>query len=191
MNPSRPSTDSDTPLAIFCRQIGARSAEHRKAMFLMHGNDLIGQCISILRQELDSMVRVLYLLSLDDITWRDELIRASVDGKEWKRRNGKGRITDAEMLQHAERLQGWARMVYKFGCSFIHLSRYHDYHSRDALENLSNEERRSIREFMDHYHGAHVPHEFSLFDLSPYLFRVFDKISSNLDHYVRDLANGH
>ncbi|MDP3186793.1 MAG: hypothetical protein Q8M58_16170, partial [Anaerolineales bacterium] len=60
-------------LEIFCRQIRQRSEENRKAFAVLFHNDIIGNSVSILRQELDSMIRVIYLLSIDDIDYRNEL----------------------------------------------------------------------------------------------------------------------
>ena len=41
----------------------------------------------------------------------------------WQRENGRGRVTDREMVDLANRLQGWTASVYEFGRGFIHLSR--------------------------------------------------------------------
>ena len=46
-------------------------------------------------------------------------------------------ITDKEMVELAQELQGWTESVYKFGCAFIHLSGLHDYNSRDPLSLVS------------------------------------------------------
>lgn len=47
----------------FCRQVRSRSKEHQKAIGLLSEAGLAGQMVAILRQELDSMVRVIYLLA--------------------------------------------------------------------------------------------------------------------------------
>jgi len=65
-------------LEMFCRQIRQRSEENKKAFSILFHNDIIGNSVSILRQELDSMIRVIYLLSIDDIDYRNELIELSV-----------------------------------------------------------------------------------------------------------------
>lgn len=63
-------------LETFCRQVRARSEEHQKAMTLLHTGGVLAQVKAILRQELDWMVCVIYLLSISDLRYRDELIRA-------------------------------------------------------------------------------------------------------------------
>jgi hypothetical protein len=78
--------------------------------------------VAVLRQELDSMIRVIYLLSQSDIAFRDELIQASVEGKQWVAKGTKHRVTDKEMVELANELHGWTESVYRFGCAFIHLS---------------------------------------------------------------------
>ena len=73
----------------FCELLRTRSAEHTKAM--QRVNDLPSMMASILRQELDSMIRVIYLLSISDFDERKRLIKQTLDGKKWTEltRNGK------------------------------------------------------------------------------------------------------
>ena len=127
----------------FCRQVRSRSKEHQQAMRLLSDAGLAGQMVAILRQELDSMVRVIYLLAQPPDR-RDVLIDASVKGEKWSQQNSKGAVTDKEMVHLAQRLQGWTLSVYKFGCAFIHLSSLHDYNDRDPLVQLPIEERDDI-----------------------------------------------
>ncbi len=109
-------------------------------MLLLSGAGLAGQMVAILRQELDSMVRVIYLLAQSPDR-RDLLIDSSVNREKWLQHNSKGAVTDKEMVDLAQRLQGWTRSVYKFGCAFIHLSSLHDYNARDPFRQLPLEER--------------------------------------------------
>ncbi len=101
-----------SPLWVFCRTIRTRSKDNQKA------------------------VQALYT----DITYRDELIAASVEGRTWTRKGGKGRVTDREMVEISDKLHGWDKSVYNFGCAFIHLSNFHDYQERDPLEMISANE---------------------------------------------------
>ncbi len=179
-----------TELATFCRQVQARSDEHRRAIAKLHPAELHGQVVAILRQEIDSMVRVIYLLSIPDHERRDELVKACVDGKQWTHPESKRRITDREMVDLANRLQGWTESVYRFGCAFIHLSSFHDYNDRDPMEMISDDERGAILNHMRHYHGGPSGPRPSFRELVPYLPQVFNKVASNLEHYVNDLAEG-
>ena len=128
---------------VFCRQVRERSQENRQAMSLLHGAALLGQAVGVLRQELDSMVRVIYLLSVTDRVRRAQLITAAASGKSWKGAKS-GRVTDREMVELAQELHGWTGSVYRFGCAFIHLSSYHDYKSRDPIEGLDAQERSDL-----------------------------------------------
>jgi hypothetical protein len=177
-------------LEVFCRQVRARSNEHRTAISLLYPAHLSAQIVSILRQELDSMVRVIYLLSISDMAYRDELIKASVEGHQWTAKGTKRRITDRDMVNLANRLQGWTESVYRFGCAFIHLSSFHDYQERDPMDMISDDEKKAILKHLRYYHGG-PPHHDPTFDaLIPYLPRVFEKIASNLESYVGSLENG-
>ncbi len=173
---------------IFCRQIRARSDENRKAVSLLYNERLLSQIISVLRQELDSMIRVIYLLH-QDTDYQSELLQASIEGKQWKTKDGKKKITDREMVELADSLHGWTKSVYKFGCAFIHLSSFHDYKSRDPMEMISSEERDSVLEHMRYYHGGPITDSPTITDIAPYLPRVFHKIADNLECYVKDLES--
>lgn len=177
-------------LHTFCRQIRSRSAEHESAMRLLFGNRLLGLMVSILRQELDSMIRVIYLLSIKDRTERNRLIEASVDGQQWTVKGKKARITDKEMAELTESLHGWTGSVYRFGCAFIHLSAFHDYSDRDPFASLPASERHDLLEHMRSYHGGPSESNPSFHDLAPYLPRVLEKIAGNLECYLKQLETG-
>lgn len=176
-------------LAIFLRQVRSRSLEHQRAMELLASARLAGQMVSVLRQELDSMVRVIYLLTQSPER-RELLIDASVRGEKWSQEASRAKVTDKEMVELAQRLQGWTQSVYKFGCAFIHLSGLHDYNDRDPLSQLPTEERRDILEHCRYYHGGPAPSAERFDDLVPYLPRVLEKIAGNLECYLESLENG-
>jgi hypothetical protein len=178
------------PLEIFCRQIRARSDEHRASIRLVYHEGLLSQVLAILRQELDSMIRVIYLLSISDMPYREALIKASVEGRKWTAKGSKRRITDREMVDLANKLEGWTESVYRFGCAFIHLSSFHDYQERDPMDIISDEEKGAIIKHMRAYHGGPLQDEPKLKELVPYLPMVFNKIADNLECYVKDLETG-
>jgi hypothetical protein len=126
---------------MFCEILRKRSCEHAEAMKRV--NDLPGMMASILIQELDSMVRAIYLLSISDFDERKRLIKQTLAGHKWTKltNNGKTKsITDREMVELSNVLQGWTLSVYKFGCSFIHLSNYHDYSSVNPFTQIDSDE---------------------------------------------------
>ena len=160
--------------------------ENRKAMELMTSGRLFSQEIAILRQELDSLVRIIYLLSIKGRKHREDLINSTLNGRKWKDRKGKI-ITDRQMVDRAQKLQHWAQAVYKFGCAFIHLSNYHDYNSVDPVKNLNGDEKKALINYLNYYQGACLNSDFTLQDLRSYTMQVFEKISSNLECYLKDL----
>jgi hypothetical protein len=143
--------------------------------------------VSILRQELDSLVRVVFLLAQQDRSYRQQLVRALVDGGKWTAKGSKRRITDREMVDLTNRLHGWTKSVYEFGCAFVHLSSLHDYRSRDPLTQISAEERRAIIRHLRYYHGGPAAEAATFTDIVPLLPRVFEKIADNLECYVSSL----
>ncbi|MCF4996621.1 hypothetical protein GIW70_13225 [Pseudomonas syringae] len=174
-------------LAIFTRQILSRSREHQRAMQLLATAKISSQMMAVLRQELDSMVRVVYLLNQGP-SRRAKLIEASVNGQQWVQPGGRGRVTDREMVELAQQLQGWTRSVYAFGCAFIHLSNLHDYNDRDPMSLLPAEECEAILDHCRYYHGG--PEGSAFIDLLPYLPRVLEKVSGNLKFYLEQLHEG-
>jgi hypothetical protein len=142
-----------------------------------------------LRQELDSMVRVIYLLSLP-IERRLALVSASVQGEKWRKESSNGAITDKEMVDLSQKLNGWTQSVYKFGCAFIHLSALHDYENRDPIGLLSETERSDLITHCRYYHGGPVQDTPTFRDFIPYLPDVLKKISSNLNWYLDELVAG-
>ena len=174
-------------VAVFTRQIHGRSNDHNRAMQLVSAANIPSQMMAILRQELDSMVRVIYLMAQEPVR-RVELITASVNGEHWRQPNGRSRVTDREMVELAQHLQAWTLSVYKFGCAFIHLSHLHDYNDRDPMQLLPAIEREAILGHCRYYHGGPAGSEFA--DLVPYLPSVLLKVSSNLEHYLEQLRDG-
>jgi hypothetical protein len=177
----------DPNTEIFVRQVRERSRENAESLHLLHGRNLSSNVVSILRQELDSLVRVIFLLSQADRAYRNALIESSVNGRQWTRKGGKGRITDKEMVELSNSLFHWAKNVYEFGCAFIHLSSFHDYATRDPMEKISPSERATIASYMNYYHLTHLSPTVTFSEILPHLPAVFEKIRSNTECYLETL----
>jgi hypothetical protein len=177
---------ANTDLKAFCRAVRERTLQNSAAVCLLHDERLLGNVVAVLRQELDSMVRCIYLLSVKDRRLRSRLIKQSLNGQPWSSLDGK-RVTDREMVALSYKLQNWTQHVYKFGCAFIHLSGFYDSSGRDAFDALPSSERDEIAHHLSHYHGFHMDANTRFRDIAPVLPRVLEKISSNLECYVRDL----
>ena len=161
-------------------------------MAVKRTTDLPGIMASIIRQELDSMVRVIYLLSVSDLSERKRLIGQTIDGNKWTVETQKGKqrqIADREMVELANQLQGWTKSVYKFGCAFIHLSSRHAYNSKTPFKSLSDTEKEDILSHMRHYHGGPNSDSPSFEELATYFPLVFEKITSNLECYLKELES--
>ena len=151
----------------FIEIVKTRSAENKKSIHLLFENGIIGNCISILRQELDSFIRVIYLGKLGDMNERQRLMGLTINGQEWNELtiNGKlKKITDRDMVNFANVLFGYINYVYKFGCGFIHLSNNHDFQNENPFEN-----------------------ELTLENFKPYLLMVYEKVSSNMLYHLDEL----
>ncbi len=155
-------------------------------MRLLSQGGLAGSMVSVLRQELDSMVRVIYLLQQGSRR-RDSLVAAAVNGERWSQEASRGKVTDREMVDLAQSLQGWTQSVYKFGCAFIHLSNLHDYNDRDPLSLISVQEREDILHHCRYYHGGPSEPNPRFSDLVPFFPSVLEKLASNLEWYLKDL----
>lgn len=168
-----------------------RSDENRRAMryfCIPHG--VLSPAFSILRQELDSMVRVIYLLQIADLKERNRLIESTLQGEKWKVATPKGKmrdVTDREMVDLSQHLQGWTQSVYRFGCAFIHLSDFHNHFVQNPFQSLSEAERKDVLSHMRNYHGGPLCDDPDMKELSAYLPRVFDKIADNLECYIGQL----
>ncbi len=159
--------------------------ENKQAINLLSKNGLTGQVMSVLRQELDSMVRVIYLLS-QSLEERNHLINLTLSGQKWRLKSN-AQVTDKHMVELADNLNGWTKSVYKFGCAFIHLSSFHDYSFNDPFLNLNDIEINSIKTHLNNYHAFPLTTALNMTSISFYLPMVFDKIESNLEYYVKNL----
>jgi hypothetical protein len=178
-----------TPTEQFCRILRERSAEHLSAGRLLFTNGLYGQVVSILRQELDSMVRVIFLLNQSLIS-RQHFISQTLQNEKWTIANSRNTITDRQMVNLADNLHGWTNSVYKLGCAFIHLSPMSDYRNENPFQQLTPVEVNDIIQHLHSYHSFPLTNSLSMNTVSPYLLRVLDKVSSNLEYYIQYLETG-
>lgn len=172
---------------LFCDIVIQRSKEHSLALDLLLQKELYGQVMSILRQELDSMVRVMFLLSINDLNLRNHFICQTLDGIKWSYPGSKKVITDKQMVDLASDLNGWAFCVYKLGCAFIHLSAMTYYKNSNPFLLLPIAERNDIKRFLNQYHHFPPEKELNLENVTPYLDKVFNKVSSNLACHIEEL----
>ncbi len=169
------------PTQQFCRILRERSAEHSTAGRLLYANRLYGQVVAILRQELDSMVRVVFLLN-HNLPTRLHFIGQTLQNEKWTLPNTRTQVTDRNMVDLSNILYGWVNSVYKLGCAFIHLSPMADYHHVNPFQQLPATELNNIKQHLHNYHGFPLSDDLSMSTVSPYLLKVLDKVSSNLEY---------
>lgn len=177
-----------TPTEQFCRILRQRSAEHTSAGQLLFDNGLYGQMVSVLRMELDSMVRTIFLLN-DPLDARAHFIAQTLRNEKWSRPNSRATITDRQMVDLANNLNGWSNSVYRLGCAFIHLSPMSDYTNAEPFQHLSQFEKDHIKRHLHYYHGFPLSDPINMTTVSPYLLRVLEKVSSNLHYYIELLES--
>ena len=166
-----------------------RTKENKETISLLMGKGLIGNAISVLRQEIDTFIRVIYLAKLHDYSYREHLMNCTLQGDQWANKGKRRRITDREMVDIANQLKGYVQYAYKFGCSFIHLSDSHNYREGNPFERLSKEEQNNIAFYLNSYHGYPLTSELSIKTVAPLVVSIFDKISSNMWHYTKHLEH--
>lgn len=180
-----------TNTEIFCGMIRNRSEENLRAIqcfSMLHG--VLSPAFSILRQELDSMIRVIYLLAVTDVTERQRLIDSTLRGEKWKVQTNKGKwrdVTDREMVDLAQHLQGWTQSVYKFGCAFVHLSDFHNHLAQNPFDKLMKFEKQDILSHMRYHHDGPSHDDLDMAELAIYVPQVFEKIARNLECYLIEL----
>lgn len=136
----------------FCRILRERSAEHLSSGVLLFANGHYGQIISVLRQELDSLVRTVFLLE-KDLTTRQHFIQQTLQNIKWTQPNSRTVVTDRQMVDLANSLHGWTNSVYKLGCAFIHLSPMANYKHENPFSQLPAHEISDIKRHLHNYHS--------------------------------------
>ncbi len=178
-------------VANFERLVRSRSSENGRVVdaFAFRPN-MAGTLVGKLREELDSLVRVIYLENTPDVRERLRLMSLAIAGDKWNRLTSNGKhaqITDRDMVDMANNLNGWSKSVYRFGCAFIHLSSFHDYGDVDPFLQLDATERQDVLKHLRYYHGGPQNQSPTFSDVVDYLPMVYLKIRDNLDCHLSNL----
>ncbi|MDG9674675.1 hypothetical protein [Micromonospora sp. DH14] len=183
--------DLEEEFAFFARATEARSAEHRQIINIAVENKWWSVTGSLLRMELDSLIRVNYLRTHPHD--RSQILSACVAGLGFgiPRHDGVGvrRIRDTVMVPSG----GWERRVYDFGNRFVHLTEAHNHTERDPFMALPEDERKVIVEYLDHYHrgksGVAILSVDSAFgDVALYAPHVLEKIADNTRYSLEEVG---
>src|SRR5262249_1509724 len=130
-------------------------------------------------------IRVCFLLAVSDLNERRRFMNDTLNGIKW---TTKGQpITDRKMVTLASQYNHWAPEVYDFGNSFTHLTNYHDFKHTDPLLLLDSSKKSAIKRYLHAYHSFPNSDEVTFENVVPYIPRVAQKVSDNLNHYLADL----
>ncbi|WP_245133140.1 hypothetical protein [Mucilaginibacter straminoryzae] len=132
------------------------------------------------------MVRVIFLVTLSPAD-RLHYINQTLNNEKWTLAGTRTQITDRQMVDFANTLYGWTRSVYKFGCAFIHLSVMADYNNSNPFLQLSISEQQDIKQHLHNYYQYPLSYNLSVATTGPYLLKVLQKVSSNLEYELQKL----
>ena len=143
-------------ISQFIKLVKNRSEENRLSLNNLYESHLLGNCISILRQEIDTFIRIIYLGRLSSVQERERLITLTFNDEKWNTltiNNKIKNVTDKDMVDIASEVKGYVQYLYKFGCGFIHLSNYHNYKIENPFDRLNLSEQIDIKFYLHQYHG--------------------------------------
>jgi hypothetical protein len=170
----------------FIELVKSRSEENRLSLNNLYENRLLGNCISILRQEIDTFIRIIYLGRLSSVHERERLIALTFNDKKWNMQtvsNKTKNITDKDMVDIASEVKGYVQYLYKFGCGFIHLSNYHNYKIENPFDRLKLSEQIDIKFYLHQYHGFPMESDLTIETIEHLIPAIFNKISQNMLYY--------
>jgi len=170
-----------SPKDEYVKLVCQRLEENWKSFSILFSMKHYGNCISIMRQELEQSINVLFLIKQRNMD-RDYLIDLAINNKKWhvivdaKKEN----ITEEVLRKFSRSLDGWERKVYEFGFAFKSLSVNYNYMLKNPIVSLNEEERNSIHAYIEEYHDASFPHDFTIEDVIPIIPRIFAVLSERL-----------
>ena len=176
----------------FVELIRNRSEENKLSLNKLYENRLLGNCISILRQEVDTFIRIIYLGRLNSVQERERLINLTFNDEKWNTLTVNSNmkiITDKDMVDIASEVKGYVQYLYKFGCGFIHLSNFHNYQNENPFKKLKLNEQIDIKFYLHQYHGFSIENNLTIESIENLIPKIFDKISQNMLYYNEQLLN--
>jgi hypothetical protein len=153
----------------------SRSDENWNTLELLLRERRFGVAIGLLRQEIDTFIRLVYLDTIDD-PQAAKLINGWAQGKRWP-------VRDAVMVSVAEKSYFWVEIAYEFGCKLIHLSDFHDYQAIDPFGTMPIESKRTIIGFLRTHHGYTNP-DIDLAEFVELMPPVMNKIRRKVIDYA-------
>jgi hypothetical protein len=166
-----------------------RLEENLKSFKLLFGINHYGNCISIMCQELDQIIRLLYLLNQRKEE-QIQFMESSINSHRWylvNQDHTKKYITDEDIIEYSKELRGWDKSIYEFGIAFDCLSNNFNYGSKNPIKSMNEIDRKKLSDYIIEYHKADFPDEFTIDDLIPILPSIIKLISEKLTIYLERL----
>jgi len=176
-----------TPKAEYKNMIDHRLEENWKSFNILLGLKHYGNCISIICQELDQYVRILFLLKQNAIE-QENLINNSINNQKWHKIGSDGKkeyITDESISSFARELSGWESEIYRFGIVFENISSNFNYVVKDPIKGLDDQERKIVYDYVKDHHDSNFPKSYTIEDLMPVFPMIFMKISNSIREYSK------
>ena len=176
---------NENKIELFYNAILKRSEENKKAFDLLMNEGLYSLVGSIIRLELDSLIRVCYINSLDSAKEKRDLIEQFLKGQRWQIE--KRLVSDRKMVTHVVNNLGlgWAEHIYDIGCAFIHLSPYHDWGSLLPTENLTQKQREEIVKHVEWNQKIKIKLTFGFEELVQIAPGVLEKLRNTLQYELK------
>ena len=147
----------------YCRFLRDRSVELSRSFEFTYSNGIYSQAVSILRQQLDSMVRAIFLLQIQNTNERNHYIdQTIVLNQKWTYIHSRRIVTDKDMVDVANSLHDCTRSAYKLGCAFIHLSSLPDYSHENPFSKLPTSGQDDIKQHLHDYHGFSLANDLNM-----------------------------
>jgi hypothetical protein len=175
-----------SPIDEYKKIILQRLDENRKSFDLLFGIKHYGNCISIMRQELDQVIKLLFLLNSTK-NEQNQYIESSINNHKWFITNldhKKEYITEESLTKYSETLSGWDKSIYEFGLAFGSLANTFNYGTKDPIKGMGENEKEKIYNYISEYHNKNFPREYDLSILILELPTILNKISINLASYM-------
>ena len=175
-----------SPIDEYKKIISQRLDENRKSFDLLFGIQHYGNCISIMRQELDQVIKLLFLLNSTK-SEQMQFIEASINNHKWfvlTSDNKKDYVTEDILKEFSETLSGWDKSIYEFGLAFGSMANTYNYGTKDPIKSMADKDKEKIFKYITEYHNKDFSREYDLGKLILELPTILNLISNNLQKYM-------
>jgi hypothetical protein len=164
-----------TPKKQLMNIVEKRLNENWKSFSILLKMEHYGNCISIMCQELDQYIKLLYLVK-QPYNIQEQLISCSINDKKWN-------IVDQDIENFAKTLTGWEADIYEFRNIFYRITINFNYLLRDPIHGLNESERKIIHDYIKEYHDQSIQNDYTIKELIPVFPMIFQKISDSINDY--------